>query len=433
MNVDLQQESTSQVRLAGFRRLADFGRWVRDFGIQGYPPVSQRRLRQINILNAFMVVSYVFFAVFYAALDWPALKLLTFALLANVPLFFVPPFLHRYSEVAAVTCIAVQNALALLLFSLIVGSAAGMHFWLLAAGTLIVFYGTERLQIALAMICLLVGMFLVIEFWVPRFTDWSPITPFNAAVIKSIAVFGGASIIAGFVYLAMYMAKQAEAALEAEYARSEALLRSIMPDKIAARLKLEPQAIIADKHDQVTLLFADVVNFTPKASLLSPEELVAFLNRIFSAFDALAEKHGLEKIKTIGDAYMVAGGLPEAQPGHVATVANMALDMLGTVSSLSREISEEVSVRIGIHTGPVVAGVLGKRKLFYDVWGDTVNTAARMEAFGSPGRIQVTEAVYKLLHREYAFEQRGVVDIKGKGLMRVYFLLRARSKVMQQT
>jgi class 3 adenylate cyclase len=220
----------------------------------------------------------------------------------------------------------------------------------------------------------------------------------------------------------MYLAKQAEDALELEYARSETLLRSIMPDKIAARLKREPEATIADKYDQVTLLFADLVNFTPKASLLTPEELVAFLNRIFSAFDVLAEKHGLEKIKTIGDAYMVAGGLPEPQPNQVAAAAGMALDMLETVHRLSGEMGEELAVRIGIHTGPAVAGVLGKRKLFYDVWGDTVNTAARMEAFGSPGRIQVTENIYGLLAGVYAFEDRGVIDIKGKGPMKVYFL-----------
>jgi adenylate cyclase len=260
---------------------------------------------------------------------------------------------------------------------------------------------------------------------VPRFTEAAPISPFLAAIIKSIAVFGGTSIIAGFVYLAMHMANQAETALESEYARSEALLGSIMPAKIAARLKREPQATIAEKYDRVTLVFADIVNFTPRANLLSPEDLVDFLNRIFSAFDTLAEKHGLEKIKTIGDAYMVAGGLPEAQISQVSTAANMALDMLEAVRVLSAEMDEEISVRIGIHTGPAIAGVLGKRKLFYDVWGDTVNTAARMEAYGLPGRIQVTKDVYKLLLETHTFETRGEIEVKGKGRMPVYFLLSA--------
>jgi len=404
--------------------LTRFGKWVRDLGIDGYPPVHQRRIQQVNVLNAFMIASYLTFAAFYALLDWSALKWLSLAVLANIPFFLVPPLLHRYSEIAAATYLAIHAAFALLLLASIAGSSAGIHYWLLAGGTLILFYGTERLTIAVAVTCLLIGTFLFIEIWVPGSTSWSPMTPHVANLIKNIAASGGAVLVASFVYLALRMAEQAEAALESEYARSETLLRSIMPDGIASRLKSDPQAIIADKYDQVTLLFADVVNFTPRASVLSPEGLVAFLNRIFSSFDALAEKHGLEKIKTIGDAYMVAAGLPEAQPDQVARAAEMALDMLEAVHGLSGEIGEEVAVRIGIHTGPAVAGVLGKRKLFYDVWGDTVNTAARMEAYGLPDRIQVTEAVHKLLHEDYAFDQRGeMIDVKGKGPMQVYFLL----------
>ena len=433
MKVDFLRNSVSQVAIAGSGRLADFAKRVRDFGIEGYPPASQRRLRQVNVLNAVMVASYVLFAAFYAVLDWSALKLLALAVLANVPLFFVPPFLHRYSDIAAATYIAVLNSLAFLLFGLIVGSAAGMHIWLLAGGALIVFYGTKRLPTALTVIFAMAGMSIFIEFWLPPFSEWAPITPSLADLIRGIAIFGSASLVASFVYLAIYMAEQAETALEAEYARSETLLRSIMPDRIAERLKREPQSIIADKYDQVTLIFADVVNFTPRASRIAPEEVVAFLNRIFSSFDALAEKHGMEKIKTIGDAYMVAGGLTEAQPDQVVEAANLALDMLEVVSALSHELGEDVSVRIGIHTGPAVAGVLGKRKLFYDVWGDTVNTAAHMESHGSPGRIQVTEAVRRLLDGAYAFESRGLVDIKGKGPMQVYYLVRAHPNAPRQT
>jgi adenylate cyclase len=386
--------------------------------------VLQRRLQQVNVLNAFMIASYLSFAGFYALLDWSALKWLSLAVLANLPFFLVPPFLHRYSEIAAATYLAIHSAFALLLLASIAGSSAGIHYWLLAGGTLILFYGTERLPIALAVTCLLIGMFLFIELWVPASTSWSPMTPHEANLIKNIAASGGALLVASFVYLALRMAEQAEAALETEYARSETLLRSIMPAGIASRLKSDPEAIIADKYDQVTLLFADVVDFTPRATEFTPEGLVAFLNRIFSSFDALAEKHGLEKIKTIGDAYMVAAGLPEAQPNQVAMAADLALDMLETVQRISREIGEEVAVRIGIHTGPAVAGVLGKRKLFYDVWGDTVNTAARMEAYGLPDRIQVTEAVYNLLQEDYAFDQRReLIDVKGKGPMQLYFLL----------
>ncbi|MEK1886445.1 MAG: adenylate/guanylate cyclase domain-containing protein [Phyllobacterium sp.] len=422
---ELLQHRRRRMIPASPRRLMTVARRVRDFGTERYPEASRRRLRQVNILNSVLIAAYFFFAAFYTLAD---LKLLAVAVLLNVPFFLVPPFLHRLSEIAAATYIGIHAAFAFLLFSLIVGSAAGIHFWLLAASGLIVFFGTQRIFAAASLVCFMLGMFLVIEYSVPRFIETAPVSPFLAATIKSVAVFGSTFISAGFVYLAMHMADQAETALESEYARSEALLGSIMPTKIAARLKRDPQATIAEKYDQVTLVFADIVNFTPRANLLAPEDLVAFLNRIFSAFDTLAEKHGLEKIKTIGDAYMVAGGLPEAQIRQVSTAADMALDMLAAVRILSLEMGEEISVRIGIHTGPAVAGVLGKRKLFYDVWGDTVNTAARMEAYGVPGRIQVTEDVYKLLVDTYAFETRGEIEVKGKGRMPVYFLLSAHLK-----
>jgi adenylate cyclase len=422
---ELLQDRSRRMISASSGQLMNVAMRARDFGTDRYPEASRRRLRQVNILNSFMIVAYFFFAAFYALVDWVGLKWLIVAILLNIPFFLVPPFLHRISEIAAATYLGIHAAFAFLLFSLIVGSAAGMHFWLLAAGTLIVFFGTQRIFAAASLICFMLGMFLVIEYLVPRFTEAAPISPYLAAIIKSIAVFGGTSIIAGFVFLAMHMADQAETALESEYTRSEALLGSIMPAKIAARLKREPQATIAEKYDRVTLVFADIVDFTPRANLLSPEDLVDFLNRIFSAFDTLAEKHGLEKIKTIGDAYMVAGGLPEVHTSQVSTAADMALDMLEAVRVLSTEMEEEISVRIGIHTGPAIAGVLGKRKLFYDVWGDTVNTAARMEAYGLPGRIQVTEDVYKLLAETYEFETRGEIEVKGKGRMPVYFLLSA--------
>ncbi|WP_343044592.1 adenylate/guanylate cyclase domain-containing protein [Allomesorhizobium camelthorni] len=224
---------------------------------------------------------------------------------------------------------------------------------------------------------------------------------------------------------AFYTFRRAEAsedALEAEHERSERLLLNLMPASIAARLKQRPDEIIADGLPAVTILFADIVGFTPRAARLPADRLVSFLNRIFSEFDTLAERHGLEKIKTIGDAYMVAGGLPEKQEGHARAVAEIALDMLEVTAALSRELGEEIAVRIGIHSGPAVAGVIGSRKLFYDVWGDTVNTAARMEQHGQAGRIQVSHEARQAIGDGYSFEERGMVLIKGKGRMKLHFL-----------
>lgn len=216
--------------------------------------------------------------------------------------------------------------------------------------------------------------------------------------------------------------KQAEEALHAEKEKSERLLLNILPSAIAHRLK-EDQGYIADSFPAVTVLFADIVGFTVLSTRLSPTELVEMLNRIFSEFDRLAEKHNLEKIKTIGDAYMVVGGLPTPHIEHAEAIANMALDMQTEIEQFNNSTGEIFSIRIGIHSGPVVAGVIGIKKFIYDLWGDTVNTASRMESHGIPGCIQVSQATYELLQDKYLFEERGSISVKGKGVMSTYLLL----------
>lgn len=215
--------------------------------------------------------------------------------------------------------------------------------------------------------------------------------------------------------------KQTEAALRLAQEKSDRLLLNIIPKPIADRLKQNSEAI-ADDFDDVTVLFADIVGFTELSSQVSPIELVGLLNRIFSGFDQLAEQHGLEKIKTIGDAYMVAGGLPEPQVNHAEAVAQMALDMQCKIAQFTTRENQSITLRIGIHTGPVVAGVIGSRKFSYDLWGDTVNTASRMESCGVSGGIQVTATTYDRLRDQYLFEPRGLISVKGKGELMTYWL-----------
>ncbi|USR92206.1 response regulator [Phormidium yuhuli AB48] len=210
--------------------------------------------------------------------------------------------------------------------------------------------------------------------------------------------------------------------LTIEQGKSERLLLSILPKPIAERLKQNPRTI-ADSFNDVTVLFADIVGFTKLWSRISPTELVELLNEIFSGFDKLAEKNGLEKIKTIGDAYMVVGGLPIPREDHAEAIAQMALDMQHRMAQFNRGDHEPFSIRIGINTGPVVAGVIGTNKFIYDLWGDTVNTASRMESHGIANTIQVTEATYERLKDSFEFERRGVIDVKGKGKMTTYLLL----------
>ena len=206
--------------------------------------------------------------------------------------------------------------------------------------------------------------------------------------------------------------------------QSEQLLLNILPRPIAEQLKQGPD-IIAENFAEVTVLFADIVNFTQMTESRSAANVVDFLNQVFSRFDRLAENYGLEKIKTIGDAYMVAAGLPQPQENHVAAVAAMAVDMQKTLAEFNAQTGQDIALRIGIHTGPVVAGVIGLKKFAYDLWGDTVNTASRMESHGVPNGIQISEATYKRLKdsdQHYEFQQRGPILIKGKGPMVTYLL-----------
>ncbi|HUG46960.1 MAG TPA: adenylate/guanylate cyclase domain-containing protein [Candidatus Limnocylindria bacterium] len=206
---------------------------------------------------------------------------------------------------------------------------------------------------------------------------------------------------------------------------NERLLLNILPPPIAERLR-RGERIIADRFEDVTLLMADIVGFTSMSSHLPATEVVDMLNAVFSAVDELVDRHGLEKVKTIGDAYMVVGGLPSPLEDHVERVADMALDLAGAITRLPPPAGRSVSVRIGVHCGPAVAGVIGIKKFIYDVWGDTVNIASRMESLGVPGRIQVTHAVYERLRDGYELESRGLIDVKGIGPMPTYFLLGRR-------
>ncbi|MCS6808746.1 MAG: adenylate/guanylate cyclase domain-containing protein [Bacteroidota bacterium] len=209
--------------------------------------------------------------------------------------------------------------------------------------------------------------------------------------------------------------------LDAEKRRAEQLLLNILPASIAGRLQ-NGERLIADKIDDATVIFADVTNFTHLSEVLSAEEIVALLNMLFSAFDDLADKFGVEKIKTMGDSYMAASGIPIQRPDHAEAAVNMALAMLHSLEQINAQTGRNLNIRIGIHSGPVIAGVIGVKKFIYDLWGDTVNTASRMESHGEPGKVHVSEAVYAKLQGKFEFQERGDIEVKGKGIMKTYFV-----------
>ncbi|HAZ43977.1 MAG TPA: hypothetical protein DDW76_16275 [Cyanobacteria bacterium UBA11369] len=237
----------------------------------------------------------------------------------------------------------------------------------------------------------------------------------------------GKAVITRAIFRDVTERKRVQKALRIEQEKVEQLLLNVLPPPIVSRLKQEPSSI-ADSFPEATVLFADIVGFTKIADLISPATLVDLLNEIFSSFDLLTQKYGLEKIKTIGDAYMVAGGIPTPRADHAEAIALLALDMQHAIASFNTQRGEDFNIRIGIHTGPVVAGVIGIKKFIYDLWGDTVNTASRMESHGLPGCIQVSYTTYQILLDRFLFEQRGAIDVKGKGQMQTYFLKGIKSR-----
>jgi guanylate cyclase len=248
------------------------------------------------------------------------------------------------------------------------------------------------------------------------------------STMLALNVVGTASV--AFTVLASFAHQRnvALAALRAEQERSEALLLNILPSPIAERLKAAAQPI-ADDFASASILFADVVDFTPLAQRLPPVELVGILDQLFSRFDVLVERHQLEKIKTIGDCYMAAAGVPTPHPDHARKAALLALEMRDVLATSAIAGQSDVELRIGINSGPVVAGVIGTKRFLYDLWGDAVNTASRMESHGTPGEIQITRATYELVKDEFDCRPRGTILVKGKGPMETWYLVGLRGAI----
>lgn len=271
-----------------------------------------------------------------------------------------------------------------------------------------------------------VGLVVLSGFLQPHLQLGHNLSP-STITIFFVMNIGVVSAIA--VVLLYYFVNQKDALfglLQEEQRKSENLLLNILPKDIAAILKNDNRTI-ADHYDGASILFADLVGFTPLSAELPPAEMVELLNQIFSHFDMLVEKYGVEKIRTIGDSYMVASGVPRPRPDHAQALAHMALDMVAYCDQQLAQRRRPLEFRIGINSGPVVAGVIGRKKFIYDLWGDAVNTASRMESHGQAGKIQITRATYEILKDEFECEYRGVMQVKGKGAMETWFLVGKRA------
>lgn len=315
---------------------------------------------------------------------------------------------------------------AIFLITAMLGTDTGMQFQYLAlAAAASFFFGTDRPGLLVFFGILAVGLIVLLEAFVPQDTG---LLPHGTMFLNFVAcTIGTCGILFFVMFLAVRGMDRAEAETERQYARSEALLTNILPASVANRLKCA-DAVIADRVADASILFADIAGFTARASDTNPEELVRFLNVAFSAFDGLVERHGLEKIKTAGDAYIVVSGVPESRVDHAQALAQFALDLRDLARGRVDMHGHAVPFRIGISSGPVVAGVVGTRRFFYDVWGDAVNVAARMESTGVEGEIHISDDFRKRLNEEFVLSDRGEIEVKGKGLMRTWLLLDHRGQ-----
>lgn len=359
-----------------------------------------------------------------------ALWWLGLANLVCTVVFLMIPRLCPMGELVAPLTFILFAYVAVVFMCYTVGTGSGLQFFFLVAASLMVLVlGIER--IVLASLVAAVGGVLTIalELTVPNDRGlgpaWTLTVGFASSVVGSVVM-----VVATIGYM-LREVDRAETAMGAEYERSERLLANILPTTIAERLKDPSHSVIADKYDDASILFADIAGYTKRASDTPPAELVRFLDVLYTDLDALVDRHGLEKVKTSGDSYMVVSGVPTPRPDHLEALAALALDLADTVADLKDPWGRKVPLRIGIAAGPVVAGVVGSRKFFYDVWGDAVNVASRMETTDVEGRIQVPDDVRDRLRHRFLFEERGVVDVKGKGAMRTWYLIGHCSDVLR--
>ena len=332
------------------------------------------------------------------------------------------PLLHRFGELLPPLTFIGTAYVSMFTICWFVGTGSGLQFYFLVAACLVVLQlGVDRIFLASILAAIAAGMVITLQFLVPRDTGAQPVWALSLSFV--VTTISACVMVVTTVWYAIREIVRAEAAMELEYERSEALLANILPSSVADRLKDPARNTIADKYDDASVLFADIAGFTERASEMPPDQLIRFLDRLYGDFDALLDKHGLEKIKVSGDSYMVVSGVPQPRADHVEALAAFALDMAEAANRLKDSHGNALPLRIGLASGPVVAGVVGSRRFFYDVWGDAVNVASRMESTDSIGRIQVPENVYRRLKDDFVLQERGVVEVKGKGPMRTWYLI----------
>lgn len=390
--------------------------WLSTLGTEGYAPDTQRRLKIINMIAVIIVITTLIFAAQQMAANPEKMRPLIILNLALAVIASLVPVAHRINDIAGGLLIAVAELVALVFFSAYFGRSGGTPLMYVAfSAAPFVVFGLARLRLVLTIVSCALALHLYVWFTYHRSDALLALDDafLNANYVQgAITTFG---LIAASVYYAFSLAERAKA-------ETEKVLRNVLPDSVVERLKAEPDNAIADGFTEASVLFADISGFVAIARGLGPERTVAMLNRLVTRFDELAELHGVEKIKTIGDAYMVASGVPEPRADHIQALANMALDMLRATREIAAAENLTIDIRAGMASGPMMAGVIGKRKFSYDVWGDAVNLASRLEQASKPGRILLCPQCRAALEKDFILEQHGAIDIKGVGPQETWYL-----------
>jgi adenylate cyclase len=397
-------------------RLLDVAWRVIAAGTENYDTETRRGLIVANITGYLASFSSLSYALNYALHDWGLLWPLVVGNLLSALCTGLVPLLHRFGPSAAGIWLSAVVFATIFYFIAYLGREAGIQLnYLGTAPVALAILGLRRIKLAVAIAVVALGCHLAAWFSFPRA---AAVVQADPAFLDQIYALTAVSLVGISFLVVFYALRLADLAQR----QTDALLLNIMPGAIAERLKEHPRETIAERYEEATVIFADLKGFTPLSAALGPAPIVALLDEMFSAFDAAADRTGIEKIKTIGDAYMAVAGLPRAMPDHAAAAVGLACAMVKAARTIGARRGLELELRIGIASGPVMAGVIGRTKFSYDAWGETVNLASRLQSAGKPGLIHVSEATRKQLLGRYLVSGNWLIELKGIGPVEASFI-----------
>ena len=384
-------------------------RWYIFAGAGDAPEKDRRSIAVANVTGYLGAISSTSFALSFSMYNFEALKPAVIGNVISAIATAATPLVHRFGRSAAVLYLSFVFYTSLYFFVSVLGRDAGIQLNYIAASAIVVtILGVERYRLALIIVTL--GLILHLSAWF-NFPQGSASDALSDALRSQLYMQSATTIMIILGVVVYYILRL----LETAQARSDALLLNMMPASIASRLMAAPDKRIAENHSETTVMFADLCNFTQLSAELGADRIVDLLDEVFSEFDNLAARYGVEKIKTIGDAYMVVAGAPQSRDDHANAVLNLAIDIVTATEKLGERLGRPLDVRIGIESGPVMAGVIGRTKFAYDVWGETVNVAARLQPFAGPGEIVVGAGAKERLQEKFEFSPAGRLDLRGIG------------------